>query len=375
MRLVRFLLLGTVLTAMLTLAQAQPPGGGGPPGGDRGDRGSRGGRGGFGGSPDEMFDRIAKGQPTIDLKTNPFMKSMIERSGDPIPANGLVTREQFKASWEKRMAQGGGRGGPPGGDRGSRGGFGGPPAVGLGGPPTTPGSDPGSDWVTNLFKQADRNQDGYITMDEASDRIKPVFSQYDANGDGKIDVTEYKNGLTNSMASRAPQPGAPGGPPQSGSPPSTDSSRDRSRDRNNARVSVSRYGKLPKEAPSFFTDMDDDRDGMVGLYEWRRHERKTAEFVEMDLNRDGYLTADEWLRYNRIDIEKRDRMSEDDDGTTPRSPGSSRSASTDKGSDRSKSGGSDKSGTDSGGKDSKGKSKGGRGKGSDGENPFIKRKK
>src|SRR4051812_13432126 len=60
-----------------------------------------------------------------------------------------------------------------------------------------------------------------------------------------------------------------------------------------------RYGKLPKDAPAIFTDLDTDKDGQIGLYEWRKAGHSIIEFQEMDLNGDGLLTVDEYARYMR----------------------------------------------------------------------------
>jgi hypothetical protein len=60
-----------------------------------------------------------------------------------------------------------------------------------------------------------------------------------------------------------------------------------------------RYGKLPKDLPSWFEELDTDKDGQVSLYEWRKAKRDTAEFLDMDLNGDGLITADEYLRFAR----------------------------------------------------------------------------
>ena len=105
---------------------------------------------------------------------------------------------------------------------------------------------------------------------------------------------------------------------------------------------MSRFGKLPKEAPAFFTEYDDDRDGMVGLYEWRRHGRKSPDFVEMDLNADGYLTADEWIRYNRLAIERRDQESLADKSPAERGGGASRGGPPSSGGDKGERGGKDR---------------------------------
>jgi hypothetical protein len=60
-----------------------------------------------------------------------------------------------------------------------------------------------------------------------------------------------------------------------------------------------RYGKLPKDLPSWFDEYDLDKDGQVSLYEWRKAGKDVKDFTEMDLNGDGLITADEYLRFAR----------------------------------------------------------------------------
>ena len=284
---------------------------------------------GGGGPPDPeaMWARMSQGKDSIDLNQNPFMKSMIERGGDPLPPNGILTKEQFVTGMQKKMAAGGsmGRGGPPG--------MGGPqPTVVVNGAVVQPA--PGmsgagnTDFIANRFQQADLNKDGFITMDEASDRMKSSFSQYDKNGDGKISQAEYAAYMTERMSGggrggppaisgdqniQQPQlqfnPQQPGGFP--GAPQFDTQGGGRgnrqNREEEDTRVEVHRFGKMPKGLPDWFEKLDTDKDGMVGLYEWRRGgEGPTSKFVEMDLNGDGYLTADEWIRYTKMSLEKKD---------------------------------------------------------------------
>ncbi len=350
--LVRILTIGVVaLAANLGLAQ--------PGGGDRG------GRGGFGGGtpdPDQIWGFMSQGKDTIDLNQNARMKSSMERNGDPIPADGILTKDAFKANFARRAAQPGGVGGR-----------GGPMPMAPGAIPAQPGvvagGAPGSaEWVEGRFRESDKNKDGFITLDEASDRMKPGFAQADKNGDGKLDLAEYKAYTAERFAGG---PNGPGGfgqiqpmqqQPDYNAQFGVGSGRTQAKreEEDTARVSVSRFGKLPKEVPAFFTELDDDRDGMVGLYEWRRHGRKSADFVEMDLNADGYLTADEWLRYNRIAIEKRDQESLADKSPAERGSTPSRGGSSSSGDKPDK-------GDDKGGKGGQGKDRGSKDK----PNPFA----
>jgi hypothetical protein len=62
---------------------------------------------------------------------------------------------------------------------------------------------------------------------------------------------------------------------------------------------VYRAGKLPKDIPAWFEQLDTDKDGQIGLYEWVNGNRSIDEFRAMDRNEDGFLTIDEVMAYVR----------------------------------------------------------------------------
>ncbi|HET6573477.1 MAG TPA: EF-hand domain-containing protein [Fimbriiglobus sp.] len=313
------------LAGLLALAtvdsQGQPPSrerGGDRERGDRGDRGR--GRGGFSMDPNAMWDRMSQGQDSVNLNDPrfSFMKRMAERSGRPLPPNGILTKQQFVADMQQRMAQRGSSGGPPGRFTPPGGstntmtfqatpGPGGKPVITMSGGPTgAPGSD---EMMQTFFRRSDHNGDGRIDRDEATSSLRDRFQQFDTNRDGTIDFNEYRPYMQERFANRGDR--GPGGSfdPRYGSMSSqypggwggSQAGRDgRSRNPEEERPTVIRYGKLPKGLPSWFEELDTDQDGQVGLYEWRRAERATKEFVELDLNADGYLTADEWLRHQSL---------------------------------------------------------------------------
>jgi len=306
--------------------------------------------------PNKSFDDMARkttgGTDFIDYgkippeereRTNGFLRA---RGMEPMPDSGTVNRQQYTEQFNKRMEammKSGGFGGNRGGDRGGdRGNVGVPPQGGQ----ATPNSD---EDTMRRFKERDRNQDGKISMEEASQFLKPVFAQYDTDRDGFVNFEEYKGymvafnqqattgrGLGNGDQGRdrGADRGSFGGQPQQqgGNTDNRDMRDDRkSREKEEeiARPVVYRFGKLPKELPSWFEKYDKDLDGQVGLYEWRREGDVTAKFVEMDLNADGYLTAEEWLRFTKQQLEKKP-VTLDENGDLVENPsrGSSQSASS-----------------------------------------------
>jgi Ca2+-binding EF-hand superfamily protein len=299
--------------------QGGPPGGfGGPPpggfGGGQGGFGGRGDRGGFGGGGNfgrggfdmgMMFDRISNGKPTIDVNTysSPFDPQAGQKLKDYMATKGIsgsqINRAQFTEYMNEQMAaRMAARGGAPGG-------FGGPGAPGgPGGPPVMMGFGPGrggegmapaapqvnpEELARERFKQFDKNADGVLQPEEQPDFIKGELTKFDANKNGSIEFEEYKEFFKTQVATMEAQGALPGG---GGSGTIEDELE--------KRPTMFRAGKLPKDLPSWFEKLDKDKDGQVGLYEWKADSRTFEEFRQLDFNGDGFITIDECLRNNRI---------------------------------------------------------------------------
>jgi hypothetical protein len=135
-----------------------------------------------------------------------------------------------------------------------------------------------------LFAALDADGDGALVRAEWSDGLRAAGPAADRNRNGVIDRDEYRTYLTGRVAVAAEFPAtttasltpAPGRnpPPRPAAAP-------------------------PEKLPAWFAQLDADRDGQVGLYEWRKAGRPSAEFVAMDLNGDGLLPPDEYRRYAR----------------------------------------------------------------------------
>lgn len=328
----KWLLFAPLLLAMLFLAgedsQGQPPGGG-----------QGGGRRGM--DPDAIWMKMTGGQDVdrINLNDNAPLKGMMTKMGTPIPADGVLTKDQFKANLQQRMQAGkGGQGGNFGPGTAT--------APGMGTAP--PGGNPAAPAVIPAGPGGPNGWQG--------------------NGNGG--------------------PGQQFNPQDQGNYPQQDNAPRRPREPQEeelTRPEVYRFGKLPKGIPSFFEELDTDQDGMVGLYEWRRGGRAIDEFVKMDLNKDGYLTAQEWMEWSKRQLDPKagdkpaasvraDRSADAGSSGGGRGPGGRGPGGGNRGGDDASAtkGGGDSSGKggDNGGqKGGKGKGKGG-GKGGDKPNPF-----
>jgi Ca2+-binding EF-hand superfamily protein len=271
-----------------TLGSLMGQGRGGPGGGGFGG-GMPGGMRMTGGDPNQMFNMLSQGKEVINRNDLPaWQQQMFDRFAPQMGiTNGQITRSQFQQAAEtmrSRMQGGGGPGGPGGGFGGQGGGM---------------SPEQMDRFSEERFRRADTNGDGLLQVNEMSERLRPVWEKFDTNRDGAIDLNEFKSYMRsvfqeNSSNTPAAQPPAaqPQGPlvPDSGSASAEDDDR---------RPTVYRAGKLPKDIPAWFEQLDTDKDGQVGLYEWVNADRSIDEFRAMDRNEDGFLTIDEVMAYVR----------------------------------------------------------------------------
>lgn len=271
-------------------ALAQP---GRSPGGFGG--GGFGGQGGGGSSffsdPKAMFDRMARDRNYFLISETKMMREpLMEYAKKNGITDDKITREQFMAAWpliQTALADGMKSRFSGGFSSGKSFSFG---STGAGG---SSGSTPGgaaptsaADFKTLLeaeFKRRDENADGKLNTDEMSRSLRDDLAKWDTNKDGLIDLAEFT--------------------------PYFQARLDRDSDRSAAaavnviieddldrRPVVYRAGKLPKELPPWFQELDVDTDGQVSFYEWRKQQKDVAEFKQYDRNDDGFLICEEVLR-------------------------------------------------------------------------------
>src|SRR5207253_1962683 len=115
------------------------------------------------------------------------------------------------------------------------------------------------------------------------------LARWDRNKDNLIDLNEYKAYFLARMLQRIEQDSQ-----RAKSMPDT-----RKTDWEK-RPTVYRAGKLPKDLPKWFVELDQDQDGQISLAEWRRAGKSVEEFAKYDRNQDGLLTPAEVLRYETL---------------------------------------------------------------------------
>jgi Ca2+-binding EF-hand superfamily protein len=237
--------------------------------------------------PGQMFDQMSGGKNEIvisevtDQRRQWFLNRIAQNAG---ATNGKITRDQYISGMQTMMAGWGNRGRGPGGvpqrpadpaatpqGGGGAGGSGGPP-------PANYDAEAEAE-----FKRLDLNGDGFLNQDEMNGRLRREWQQWDTNKDGKIDLKEFKAYYANRMQQRG---GGGGGFGVIVAPVEEEEKK----------PPVYRAGKLPKGIPDWFEKLDTDKDGQIGLYEWKKSGKSIDEFLEMDTNQDGFLTIQEVMK-------------------------------------------------------------------------------
>jgi Ca2+-binding EF-hand superfamily protein len=249
----------------------------GGPADPRGAPGPRPG-GGRGRDPNQFFNQMTNGKDVwirSELK-DPWMQGMFDRQAERMGiTNGQITREQFLAYQAERSARGGG------------------------GPGNSPSDGPGGRRADNtpeaMFLSLDKNGDGYLNNDEMPEQLRNELERWDTDRNRLIDLSEFKAYF---QARVQPAPTNPAGSNPSWSGPLGNYTWETApAEQERKPPVVYRPGKLPRELPAWFAQLDTDQDGQIGLYEWKASGKSLQEFDEMDRNKDGFLTVDEVLRF------------------------------------------------------------------------------
>ncbi len=152
------------------------------------------------------------------------------------------------------------------------------------------------------LKDRDKNKDGYIDKNEADRGLRYYGKKYDKNGDGKFtraELQEWFAGVRKYAEQRRKgrendkKQTKPNGTPQRIVIEALATNR----------PVVFARGKLPNGTPDWYTETDIDKDGQVGLYEWRKKGKAAAEFLKLDTNQDGFITPDEMVRAEERDVQ------------------------------------------------------------------------
>jgi hypothetical protein len=237
---------------------------------------SGGGLGGFD-DPNRLFEMMSRGRGFFVISETRKLNEPLAKFAEANRiTNGQITYAQFMSFWKVKDSFMAPRPAFPG------------PAIPVSGGPTTPmGSDKNleliSSWAEADFKRRDRSDDGYLNMDEVPDALRADFNRWDSNGDGLISLNEYRPYFVAQFSAGRGEAG----------PTVTTIIDDEDLDK---RPVVFRAGKLPKELPSWFQELDLDKDGQVALWEWRKGGKDIDDFRKYDFNDDGLITAEEAMQ-------------------------------------------------------------------------------
>src|SRR5262249_43266742 len=126
-------------------------------------------------------------------------------------------------------------------------------------------------WAESMFRRYDQNGDGLLNYDEMPEPLRIERDKWDTNKDGFIDLNEFKAFFKAALQKRMEE-SAFGGMNGGGSEPADPVHEEE------PKPVVYRAGKLPKELPAWFKQLDTDGDGQISLYEWRSGGKSLDEF-------------------------------------------------------------------------------------------------
>ncbi len=133
------------------------------------------------------------------------------------------------------------------------------------------------DAAAKIFNGLDRDKSGALEPAEQTESLKPVAEQFDANRNGALEYEEYREYFRARMGGYRENPGSlAAGPPEPRAAPKGESAE-------------APKSEPPVPLPKWYRELDEDRDGQVGLYEWRT-QRPLGEFAAVDRDGDGLLT-------------------------------------------------------------------------------------
>lgn len=258
----------------------------------------KGGGGGMSSDPEKMFDYLSRGRGYFEIKdTTRLREPLTQFAQERGITNGQITKQQFiefnTQMNAKISAAGSGKGSNPVPFQGGGGDFGKKRFGGDGGPSINPKEAVNNpDMLNQLaesdFKRRDNNGDGRLNKDEMPDSLRRNLMRWDRNGDGLIELSEFREYYVARLS----------GDEEAGGNNSTKGIASIIIEENelDLKPTVLRAGKLPKNMPAWFKELDTDNDGQVALFEWRTGRKNIDEFKNWDLNDDGFITPEEALR-------------------------------------------------------------------------------
>ncbi len=160
-------------------------------------------------------------------------------------------------------------------------------------------------YAQSLLKQYDKNGNGKLEKEEWS-RMRGDPKEADRNKDGIVTLDELTRRLADYSRSRQKGSGSSHSSDSSSRDSSSSDSRrshyHRSRSSDEEKSKGYRFltptERLPEGLPSWFTQRDADGDGQVSMAEYSQSwtKSKAAEFTKLDPNGDGVITPAECLR-------------------------------------------------------------------------------